>query len=180
MPSSAASTSTPPETLFHTGDSAVTSELHKSDPATPQHKTLRAHSVWRGRARADIGIRQFQVATSEPVKAGGDDSAPTPMELILAGIEGCLTVTAETVAAERGLTLQSIEITSEAVMDIRGFAGVTGVRPYYETIATSIELGIEPEVAFAEFAKEAERRCPALTMVRAADVAVEIAWVQVP
>lgn len=149
----------------------------RRDPAVPHYKTLRASSTWRGDLRAEIEIREFTIATGEPAKAGGDDSAPTPMEVILGGLEGCLTVVVETVASERGLTLSSVQITSEAVMDVRGFEGVPNVRPFYETVDTRIEIGIDlAPTDLADFAAESERRCPALTLFRAAGVAVTTRW----
>lgn len=149
------------------------------DNGAPRHKHLTAHSTWRGRARTDIAVRHFTVATGEPEKAGGDDSAPTPMELILAGLEGCLTVTIETVAAERGLTLHAVRIDSHAVMDVRGFQGVPEVRPYYETVQTTViaDLGLDDE-GLPAFAVEVERRCPALTLIRAAGVSADVTWEQ--
>lgn len=150
-----------------------------SDGGAPHHKHLTAHSTWRGRARADITVRHFTVRTGEPEKAGGDDSAPTPMELILAGLEGCLTVTIETVAAERGLTLRAVRIDSHAVMDIRGFQGVVGACPYYETVDTTVTTDIDLDGGLLPgFAAEVERRCPALTLIRAAGVAADVKWEQ--
>jgi uncharacterized OsmC-like protein len=148
-----------------------------SDVGAPHHKHLTAHATWRGRARADIAVRHFTVRTGEPEKAGGDDSAPTPMELILAGLEGCLTVTIETVAAERSLRLRTVRIDSHAVMDIRGFQGVRGARPYYETVETTVITDIHLEDRdLPDFAAEVERRCPALTLIRAAGVAADVTW----
>lgn len=158
---------------------AISRTLVTPDQRDPYHKHLTAHSTWRGRARTDITIRHFAVATGEPERAGGDDSAPTPMELILAGLEGCLTVTIETVAVERGLTLRSVRVDSHAVMDIRGFQGVRGARPYYESVQTTVttDIGLDGQ-DLPGFADEVERRCPALTLIRAAGVSADVTWEQ--
>lgn len=144
-----------------------------------QHtKSLRAHSTWRGQCRTDIAIRQFRSATGEPVKAGGDNSAPTPMELILGGLQGCLTVVVETVAGERGISVTALEIDAHAVIDVRGFEGVVGIRPFYETVDLTVDLDADlPEQDLPAFADEAERRCPALTLIRAAGVDATVQWV---
>ncbi len=147
------------------------------DGSASHHKHLTARSSWRGHARTDIAVRHFIVATGEPEKAGGDDSAPTPMELILAGLEGCLTVTIETVAAERHITLHAVTIHSHAVMDIRGFQGVDGARPYYESVETAVGIDISlDDDDLPDFAAEVERRCPALTLIRAAHVPADVSW----
>jgi uncharacterized OsmC-like protein len=157
-----------------------TSTIHAApNGSASHHKHLTAHSIWRGRFRTDIGVRQFTVVTGEPEKVGGDDSAPTPMELILAGLEGCLTVTIETVAAERGVTLRAVKIDSHAVMDVRGFQGVPGVRPYYQTVDTTVAADVDLEARdLPDFTSEVERRCPALSMIRAAGVTVDVRWEQ--
>ncbi len=141
----------------------------------PRLKTLRVATTWEGRQSARHRVRSFEVRTGEPERVGGDDSAPTPMELILAGLDGCLAVVVETVAAERGVPLRSLELSSEAVMDQRGFAGVPGVRPYYTTIRTRVVLDAGPG-GVAALRDEVQRRCPALGLVRAADVDVELSW----
>lgn len=155
--------------------STSTTKTTTAGDDVPRLKTLRVASTWEGRQRTRHQIRGFEVRTGEPERLGGDDSAPTPMELVLAGLDGCLAVVVETVAAEHGLPLDALELSSEAVIDQRGFAGVPGVRPYYTTIRTRVRLDAGPGGAEA-LRDEVQRRCPALGLVRAAGVDVEIAW----
>ncbi|WNB86531.1 OsmC family protein [Cellulomonas sp. ATA003] len=148
-------------------------------PDGPRLKTLRADGVWEGRQRTRLTVRHFDLATGEPEKVGGDDSAPTPMELILAGLDGCLAVVVETVAGELGLGLHSLALHSEAVMDSRGFGGVPGVRPYYQDVRTRVEVGLGEHTPddVARLQTSVEARCPALTLIRAADVDARVEWV---
>lgn len=164
------------KTRTATGDSAAHNDV--LDPIHPRHKHLTAHSTWQGRGRTDIEVRGFVVPTGEPEKVGGDNSAPTPMEVILAALEGCLTVVIETLAAEQEHTLSSVAIDSHAVMDVRGFEGVPGVRPYYETVEATVELALDIDAGqLPAFGRAAEDRCPALTLFRAAAVDVTVKWV---
>lgn len=144
----------------------------------PALKHLRAEGVWEGRQRTRLRVRQFDgLATGEPVPVGGDDSAPTPMELVLAALDGCLVVVVETVAAELGLRLTALEVASEAAIDVRGFRGVPGVRPHFAHVATVVRVRTPEEgERWARCAAEVERRCPALNLVRDAGVPASVDW----
>lgn len=144
----------------------------------PTLKQLRAHGVWEGRQRTRLAVRQFDaLATGEPVGVGGDDSAPTPMELVLAALDGCLVVVVETVATELGLVLEEIEVTSQAEIDVRGFRGVPGVRPHFQHVTTTVRVRTPDSDRFTEHGTaEVERRCPALNLVRDAGVPARVAW----
>jgi uncharacterized OsmC-like protein len=144
----------------------------------PVLKHLRARGVWEGRQRTRLTVRGFaDLATGEPVAVGGDDSAPTPMELVLAALDGCLVVVVETVATERGLPLEHVEVTSEAAIDVRGFRGVPGVRPHFQHVSTTVRISTpDPDGFTGEYPAEVERRCPALNLVRDAGVAADVRW----
>ncbi|MBC7291084.1 MAG: OsmC family protein, partial [Actinotalea sp.] len=139
-------------------------------------KYLRARGVWEGRQRTRLAVRHFDVATGEPVAVGGDDSAPTPMELVLAALDGCLVVVVETVATELGIRLDAAEVASEASIDVRGFRGVPGVRPHFQHVTTTIRVTTPDVEQLAQAAVEVERRCPALNLVRDAGVRADVAW----
>ena len=46
----------------------------------------------------------------EPENFGGKDSAPTPVEYILAGHAGCLNVVVNLIAKEMGITIKNLDI----------------------------------------------------------------------
>ena len=60
--------------------------------------------------RFEGNVRQFSIAVDEPENFGGKDSAPTPVEYILAGYAGCLNVVVNLIAKEMGITIKSLEI----------------------------------------------------------------------
>jgi uncharacterized OsmC-like protein len=45
---------------------------------------------YRGGDRFDIAIRDHLVSVDQPVEIGGDDEAPTPTELFVAGLASCV------------------------------------------------------------------------------------------
>jgi len=52
----------------------------------------------------------------------------------------CLTVAVTYVAAQRGITIQSMDFTIEGELDIRGFFGMEGIHPGYEHIGVMVHL----------------------------------------
>ena len=54
--------------------------------------------------------RQFSITVDEPENFGGNDSAPTPVEYILAGYAGCINVLVNLIAKEMGILINSLEI----------------------------------------------------------------------
>src|SRR5690625_4839496 len=100
--------------------------------AQPQIVTFNTVGTYRGNLRTDVAARQFQVGVAEPEELGGDDSAPNPMELLLAGLDGCLAVVADVVAAEYDAKIKSLSLTTDADLDARGFLGTADINPYFQ------------------------------------------------
>jgi uncharacterized OsmC-like protein len=99
--------------------------------------TWRASSEWiKGtHSRSTIGgfhglgaeqsrPRSFSVEADHPQIFASEDKAPTPVELVLAGLAGCLSAGVAAVAQNRGIQLHSVKATLEADMDVRGILGV--------------------------------------------------------
>jgi uncharacterized OsmC-like protein len=143
----------------------------------PVIKSVRARGTWKGSMTTDLSVRGFELRTDEPLPVGGTDSAPSPMELVAAALNGCITVVIETVAAELGVALESVETSSVAHMDVRGFRGTADVSPHFVDYALRLQI-----VASASHQERqrlqasVEHRCPALNLVRDAGVALEIDW----
>jgi uncharacterized OsmC-like protein len=68
--------------------------------------------------------RTFSVEADHPQIFASEDSAPTPVELVLAGLAGCLSAGVAAVAQNRGIQLHSVKTTLEADMDVRGILGM--------------------------------------------------------
>lgn len=144
----------------------------------PQLKHVRANGTWRGRLKTELTIRGFDpFFTAEPVPAGGDDSAPTPMEYVVAALNGCLAVVIETVAAEQGVRLEGFDLESVATMDTRGFYGTADVTPHFLDLTNRVRFMTAHDAAFLPALKQqVERRCPALNLIKDAGVPVTLDW----
>jgi putative redox protein len=59
--------------------------------------------TWDGGVRFTADIRGHKVAVDQPVKAGGSDSAPTPLELVPAALGTCVAYFVQQFLTARGL-----------------------------------------------------------------------------
>lgn len=143
----------------------------------PRLKTVRAAGRRTSAMAAELRVRDFTFATDEPVAVGGTDTAPTPMELVAGAVGGCIAVVVETIAREHEVRIVDIETSSKAHMDIRGFRGTAEVSAHfldYElTVRVTSSATHDQERAVA---RDAERRCPAINLIRDAGVGLDVQW----
>ena len=66
---------------------------------------------------------KFSFDSDHPEIFASEDSGATPVEIVLAGLAGCLTAGIAAVAQARSIQLRSVSATLEAGMDIRGILG---------------------------------------------------------
>ena len=72
------------------------------------------------RYRHDIRIRDHVVSADEPRETGGDDTAPSPQELLAASLASCTAVTMEMYAARKGWDIGEVEVSAEYTPAERG------------------------------------------------------------
>ncbi len=63
-----------------------------------------------GTFRHTVDIRGHQISVDEPTDHGGDDSAPSPQELLAASLASCTAVTMEMYAQRKGWDLGHVEV----------------------------------------------------------------------
>lgn len=68
--------------------------------------------------------KTFTVEADHPEVFAAKDEAPTPVELVLAGLAGCLTAGVAAVAQNRGIKLHAVKATLEADMNLYGILGI--------------------------------------------------------
>lgn len=114
-------------------------ELDAMVRATPGlgKMTMKATSTWERGTKCLVTVgsaqalgqelfprtRKWAVMVDDPDVLGGVDSAPNPVETLLAALAGCVTSGIATNAALFGVPLDSIEIAMEADLDARGLLG---------------------------------------------------------
>jgi putative redox protein len=62
------------------------------------------------RYRHDIRIRDHVVSADEPRESGGDDSAPSPQELLAASLASCTAITMEMYAKRKGWEVGDVAV----------------------------------------------------------------------
>ena len=73
-----------------------------------------------GTYRHMVDIRSHHVSVDEPLDAGGDDTAPSPQELLAASLASCTAITIEMYAARKGWDLGYVEVEVEYTPAERG------------------------------------------------------------
>jgi ribosomal protein S12 methylthiotransferase accessory factor len=77
-----------------------------------------------GGLRVDARFGPHQIQTDQPLKAGGDGSAPAPFSLFLASIGTCAGIYVLSFCRQRGLPTDDIQITQRIVPDpVKGLVG---------------------------------------------------------
>ncbi|MBW3607405.1 MAG: OsmC family protein [Actinobacteria bacterium] len=67
-----------------------------------------------------VKVRQHRLNCDEPVEHDGDDSGPSPQELLAASLASCTAVTMEMYASRKGWDLDSVEVACEYIPAERG------------------------------------------------------------
>src|SRR5215218_11085541 len=63
--------------------------------------TIRATARQREKLRHDVKVRSHTVIADEPASHGGDDSGPSPQELLAASLASCVAITMEMYAKRK-------------------------------------------------------------------------------
>jgi putative redox protein len=79
-----------------------------------------AHRRRADRYRHDIRIRTHVVSTDEPRDTGGDDTGPSPQELLAASLASCTAITMEMYGARKGWDVGEVEVSAEYTPAERG------------------------------------------------------------
>ena len=107
-------------------------------------------------------VRQFSIAVDEPENFGGKDSAPTPVEYILAGYAGCLNVVVNLIAKEMGITIKNIEINIAGDINPEKLLGISDKeRAGFKSL--NIQLDIKSDASkdmLQKLLTQVKERCP--------------------
>lgn len=119
---------------------------------------------------------KFTVVIDEPKSLGGTDQGPSPVQMLLMALAGCLNVTGHEVAKQRGLNLHGMKIRIEGVMNPCTFLGCSfeeraGSQKILVNIVPDFEGASDAQIE--EWLKETENRCPVTDNIRA-DTNVEV------
>ncbi|MCW3006285.1 MAG: OsmC family protein [Solirubrobacterales bacterium] len=81
---------------------------------------MKATSRRKGNLRQMITMREHSVISDEPRETGGDDTGPSPQELLAASLASCTAVTMEMYAQRKGWDIGYVEVDCEYQPGERG------------------------------------------------------------
>ena len=94
-----------------------------------------------GLGEAQSHRQPYSVDTDHPEIFAAADNGPTPPEMVLMGLAGCLTAGVASVAQNRGIQLRSVKATVAGDMDLAGILGIDpDVRNGYKSISVRYEI----------------------------------------
>lgn len=147
------------------------------DEADKAKVTFTSQSRLRDGFHSEVTIRDHTVTVDEPVALGGADKGPNPVELVLASLGSCQEITYRAYAAALGIPLESVSVTLEGDIDLRGFFAVADdVRPGYQAIRGTVELTSSASEEQLQTLREVvDAHCPVLDILtKPVPVALEL------
>lgn len=121
-------------------------------------------------AKADDTSREkaFVLEGDEPPVLLGENHGPNAVEVILHALASCLSVGFIYNAAAQGITVKSLEFTTEGNLDLHGFLGLSNTqRPGYENITVRYKVEADaPKEKLVELCKYVQRTSPVLDIIR--------------
>ncbi len=151
-------------------DPTTIREIAERNARTLALKPSRGHLTGVTKARIAGGLRceieegPWKLAADMPVKAGGDDTAPTPGMLGRGALASCLAIGITIWAARLGIPIDALEVEVQADFDARGELGVGKHIPLgYQEVRYLVSLDSPAsEEALVELLATAERHSPYL------------------
>jgi uncharacterized OsmC-like protein len=122
--------------------------------------------------------RAFTYDMDHPEIFASEDHGPTPVEMVLVGLAGCLSAGIAAVAQNRGIQLHSVKASIEAGMDIQGILGIdSDVRNGFDGVRVTyhIEADATPEEIRALVAQSQRRSAVYDIMTNPTNVVVDVA-----
>lgn len=150
------------KTLFNESRAAL-----KDDPDRAV-ATFKAESRLVDGFRCAVEARRFHFAADEPEALGGTDSAPNPVEYLLAALATCQEITYRLYADALGIPLESVSVSLEGDIDLRGFLDVDdGVPPGFSAIRGTVTVDSSADdETLAKLRRIVNRHCPVLDNLR--------------
>ena len=114
--------------------------------------------------RLNVSSGNFNMIIDEPEQMGGSNLGPTPIQVLLMALAGCLNVTAHEVAKQQDIPLTSLSIEIDGNLDACTFMGCsTENRAGFDKIKVQLNAEFQIPVTQERIDKwvlDTETRCP--------------------
>lgn len=124
-------------------DIAAVAALASAVSADPEKAATRwkASVTWLGGFRTEAAVRDFEpIVSDEPRGLGGTDTAPNPVEQVLAALGNCLAVGYAANATARGIALDSLRIDVSGPVDLHTFLGLRPGHAGFDAVDVLVRL----------------------------------------
>jgi uncharacterized OsmC-like protein len=110
--------------------------------------TWSAEVRWTGAYRSEAAVRKFApIASDEPRGMGGTDSAPNPVEQLLAALGNCLAVGYALHASAAGITIRDLRIDLAGDLDLHPLLGLADGHAGFSAIRVAVHLDADADAA---------------------------------
>jgi len=114
--------------------------------------------------KMNVRAGKFKMIVDEPENMGGTNEGPSPVQMLLTALAGCLNVTGYQVAKEHDLDLKKMTITIDGDMNPCTFMGCSfDERAGFQAIKVNVNPVFGKEVSkelITKWLQETEARCP--------------------
>ena len=140
----ATTSTTTSTTLLNDVDIEAVGDLIRAVSADPTKGATRwrASVTWLGGFRSEAKVRSFApIASDEPAALGGTDSAPNPVEQLLAALGNCLAVGYAANATARAIDISELHVDIAGNLDLHTFLGLRpGGHAGFDDITVDVRL----------------------------------------
>ena len=110
-------------------------------------------TTYEGGLRFAVQIRSHRLIVDQPVRAGGEDAGPMPLELLSASLGSCIALYAQQYLKSRGLPYDGIRVE----VDPRGAANPARIGEFVVRLTVPASLSAHE----SEMLERVARSCPA-------------------
>lgn len=131
---------------------------------TPQQIITRVEGVSESATKISLKSGKFQMTIDEPEQMGGTNEGPTPMQVMFFVLAGCINMTSQFIAKEKGIKLKGLKVEISGGMNPMKFMGMEkNIRAGFDNVNVKLIPdfdGFYDDKLLAEWIKETEERCP--------------------
>jgi uncharacterized OsmC-like protein len=125
-------------------------------------RTYKAETKWIEGSKTETKIRDFKISIDESLEFKGTNTAPNPVELLLAALGGCVILTYRGYAKKVGLNIEDLIVNLEGDMIPGGWLDDQGrERRGFKQIRYEVQIKTEaPEERVRQLHELVEKKCP--------------------
>ena len=124
--------------------------------------TFRSVVTWTGQGlSSDARSGPHTIRIDEPEDLGGANSGPSPVQLLLSALGGCLVALVNTFAPVHGVEVKDVRVDVRGDLDPNGVMGTSDVRPGFSQIHYNLKIDSpSPAEKIEELTNHVVKVCP--------------------